>query len=160
MMLSTSTNATQRPARHRRRALTVGARVLAAGALFAAGYLSAIAGAPYATALNDGLVQALDSVGKNLLGDAVFGAQPQDPMRIDVASDSRLAVALGVFVPPDPVTPCTRVAQLVAGGLNADGLPLPVRLYYDPALPLTVIPGSPPDPIQPNVARCGAVTTN
>jgi hypothetical protein len=77
---------------------------------FAAGYV--VGGSEFATQVNPGLVQALDSVGKNLFGSAVFGvflpqepAVPTDPWRIDIAENTQIPVALSVFVPPNPIIP-------------------------------------------------------
>lgn len=145
-------------------------RSLAGAAVFAAGYVSAFSGSLFATSINLGLLNAFDSVGKNLFGEAVFSASlpsqfvPGNPVRIEVATDSRISAALGVFVPGNPVVPtdpCRRIAQLVVtpSSLSSEVGPS-VQFYYDPetvtAYPLNhyqIAPGQ----SAPNVARCTAV---
>lgn len=72
----------------------------------------AAASTRFATDINKGLVTALNSVGQNLFGTAVFAAYtppdpifPADPMRIDFAANSRLPLAFNVFSPPNPIVP-------------------------------------------------------
>ena len=72
----------------------------------------AAASTRFATDLNKGLVTALNSVGQNLFGTAVFAAslpadpwRPPDPIRIDFAANSRLPLAFNVFSPPNPIVP-------------------------------------------------------
>lgn len=102
-------------------ALTLGA--------FAAGWVSA--NIPFATSVNTGLVRALNSVGQDLFGAAVFSARtipndpvfPNDPIRVqlDFAYDSQIPTAVNLFLPPNPiqpVDPCRVAAQL---RLNGDG---------------------------------------
>ena len=87
-------------------------RALAGTALFAAGYAMATV-LPFATSINLGLVQALDSVGKSLYGSQVFSARtlppspifPAGAVALDVASDSRIGTSIGVFFPTDPAQP-------------------------------------------------------
>ena len=141
-------------------------RALAGAALFAAGYAVA-AVLPFSTSINLGLVQALDSVGKNLFGSQVFSARalppspifPAGAVALDVASDSRIGTSIGVFIPTDPIQPgpCALIAALdiippsVGPG---EGSPGGYRLRYDPSR-LTAEPATlPPSPI--NVARCTA----
>lgn len=96
---------------------------LALGVAFAAGWAGA--NTSFATSINPGLVRALNVVGQDLFGSAVFGARrvppnpiyPTDPIRVqlDLASDSQIATALNLFYPVDPVIPnsvCRVVAQL------------------------------------------------
>ena len=151
-------------------------KALTGGALFAAGYVAAVAAAPYATSINVGLVNAFDAVGKNLFGNAVFSAIPPNPavpgnpVRIDIAADSRIATSLGVFIPPNPIIPgdpCRRAAQLVFKPATfGDGVLLPpsATLYYDSSLAglsVQVFQQTPPDPVAPALARCpGATTSN
>lgn len=128
--------------------------------LFAAGYVAALAGTPYATSVNTGLVRALDAVGKDLFGNAVFGSAapnviPSDPIRIDVASDSRIGAAPGVFTPTDPIAPCRRVAQQVLRPPLVGESGPQLTLYASPGV-VSVLNVEPPDPIRPDVARCGA----
>lgn len=88
---------------------------------FAGGWASA--SAPFAARINTGLVNAFSSVGQNLLGEAVFDAVavppnptlPQGAVQLDVALDAQIPVAMGVFVPPNPVAPidpCRKFVQL------------------------------------------------
>lgn len=66
----------------------------------------AAASTRFATDINKGLVTALNSVGQNLFGTAVFAASfPVDPIRIDFAANSRLPLAFNVFSPPNPIVP-------------------------------------------------------
>lgn len=69
-------------------------------------------GSLFATSVNPGLVNALDSVGKNLFGSAVFAVAwpptpitPTEPVRLFVADNSQIPLALNVFWPPNPITP-------------------------------------------------------
>jgi hypothetical protein len=88
---------------------------------FAGGWASA--SAPFATRINTGLVSAFSSVGQNLFGEAVFDAAtvppnpvlPQGAVQVDVALDTQIPVAMGVFVPPNPTSPvdlCRKFVQL------------------------------------------------
>ncbi len=89
--------------------------VLALLVAFAAGW--AFAGAPFATRINNGLVNAFSSVGQNLFGEAVFDAVtvppnpvfPQGAVQVDVALDTQIPAALGVF---SPVDPCRKFVQI------------------------------------------------
>jgi hypothetical protein len=141
-------------------------RTLAGAALFAAGYALA-AVLPFSFSINAGLVQALDSVGKNLFGSEVFGARalppnpvfPAGAVALDVAADSRIGTSIGVFLPPNPVTPnaCTRIAAIdivpPTAGLG-DGAPGTYRLRYDVSRITAEAVSIPNDPA--NVARCTA----
>ena len=116
-----------------------------------------------------GLVQALDSVGKNLFGSAAFGvsAVPGNPVfpagnvQIDLASDSRISTAIGVFIPGNPVVgnPCRRIAQLElrppSVASDEPGLVLAYDPQYAPPLVVARTLGS----SVPNVARCPSATT-
>ena len=90
------------PAASRASRIRFARRALAGSALFGAGYAVA-AVVSFATGINGGLVQALDSVGKNLFGSAVFStvALPPSPifpngaMQLDIAADSRLGASVG-----------------------------------------------------------------
>lgn len=140
-------------------------RALAGAALFAAGYAVASV-LPFATSINLGLVQALDSVGKNLFGSQVFSARalppnpifPAGAVALDVASDSRIGTSIGVFIPNDPVQsgPCAQIASIdivpPSGGLGEG--PGSYRLRYDPSRLVAEPATLPPSPI--NVARCTA----
>ena len=106
------------------------------GALFCFGPGWVVASVPFATQINQGLVQALNSVGQNLFGSAVFGARahPPDPVypiggvKLDLATDSRIPAVLGVFHPSMfPNDPCYPVAQIQVMG---DGM---YRVVVDPA---------------------------
>jgi hypothetical protein len=72
---------------------------------FTAGW--AAGGTPFATSVNHGLVEALNSVGQDLFGTAVFGALyprnafPSDPLRLDLGDNTRIPIVLNVFAPPD-----------------------------------------------------------
>jgi hypothetical protein len=138
----------------------VGAALVAA---FVGGWVSA--GTQFATSVNKGLATALNAVGQNLFGSAVFNVIPpdpkipQEPIRLFLASDSRIPVAFDVFSPPapilpqDPVVPCRVVAQLSVG---ANG----VQLAYDSdTFPdgITVDDSANLAQLRPNVARCPAV---
>ena len=150
----------------RQKMTRLAARGLAGAAVFAAGYVSAVTGGLYATNINIGLLNAFDSVGKNLFGDAVFSASlpsqfvPGNPVRLDVATDSRISAALGVFIPGNPVAPnpCTRIAQLVVTPASLSTEAATVQLYYDQSA-VTVFTSLPPNSVAPNVARCAAATT-
>lgn len=141
-------------------------RAFAGAALFAAGYALASVQA-FSTSINTGLVQALDSVGKNLFGSEVFGARalppnpifPAGAVALDVAADSRIGASIGVFFPNDPIrpSPCSQLAVIdvvpASAGLG-DGSTSSWRLRYDPSR-LTAEPATlPPSPI--SVARCTA----
>jgi hypothetical protein len=99
--------------------------VLIAALAFASGWAFASA-APVATKVNAGLVNAFSEVGQNLFGEAVFDAvvKPTPPpispaVQIDVALDSQIPTMLGVFVPPNPITPtdpCRKFVQLELSG--------------------------------------------
>ncbi len=153
----------------RRRAAALSLRLVSAGALFSAGWVLA-AVAPFATSINTGLIQALDSVGKNLYGSAAFGvsAVPGNPVmpagrvQIDLASDSRISTAIGLFIPGNPVIPndpCRRIAQLEVGPASVSAEGPSVTIAYDPQF-------NPPNLVArtlnisvPNVARCPASAT-
>ena len=151
-----------------KRAATLARRCLSAGAVFSAGWVLA-ATAPFATSINLGLIQALDSVGKNLFGSAAFGvsAVPGNPVfpagnvQIDLASDSRISTAIGVFIPGNPVVgnPCRRIAQLElrppSVASDEPGLVLAYDPQYAPPLVVARTLGS----SVPNVARCPSATT-
>lgn len=140
-------------------------RALVGTALFGAGYAVASV-LSFATSINLGLVQALDSVGKNLFGSQVFGARtlppspifPAGAVALDVAADSRIGASIGVFFPNDPIqpSPCTQIAALdvipPSGGLGEG--PGSYRLRYDPSRLVPEATTLPPNPI--NVARCTA----
>lgn len=140
-------------------------RALVGTALFVAGYAVASV-LPFATSINLGLVQAIDSVGKNLFGSQVFSARalppspifPAGAVALDVASDSRIGTSIGVFFPTDPVQPgpCTRIAAIdvipPSGGLGEG--PGSYRLRYDPSRLVAEAVTFPNDPV--NVARCTA----
>ena len=151
----------------RQKMTRLAARGLAGAAVFAAGYVSAVTGGLYATNINIGLLNAFDSVGKNLFGDAVFSASlpsqfvPGNPVRIDVARDSRIGASFGVFVPGNPGVPndlCRRIAQLVVTPASLSTEAATVQLYYDQSA-VTVFTSLPPNLVAPNVARCAAATT-
>ena len=105
-------------ARHLARRIRPGV-IAAVAVAFAAGW--ATAGTLYATRINAGLVQAFNSVGQDLFGEAVFGAAmvppnpvlPQGAVQIDIAIDSKVPALAGVFAPVDP---CRRFAQLEVQG--------------------------------------------
>ena len=125
---------------------------------FTAGWVSA--NLLYATNVNKGLVNAINSVGQNLFGSAVFSAIPPnpiiplDPVRLFISDDSKLPVAFDVFHPPDPVIPvdpCRVYAQLqVASG--------EVKLLVDSSVAQDGIPIESADlsGLRPDVARCPA----
>jgi hypothetical protein len=139
-------------------------RALVGGVLFAAGYVAATV-LSFTTSINLGLVQAVDSVGKNLFGSEVFGARavppnpifPAGAVQLDVAADSRIATSVGLFFPNDPVTPtaCTRIAAIdvLPPAVFGEG-PTTYRLRYDPSRLSAEAVTFPTDPI--NVARCQA----
>jgi hypothetical protein len=118
-----------------------------------------------------GLIQALDSVGKNLFGSAAFGvtAVPGNPVspagivQFDIASDTRLGTAVGVFIPGNPVSPaCSRVAQLELrpASIATEG-PMLV-LAYDPQFGTPTMEARSTCSLNssvPNVARCPASAT-
>lgn len=144
-------------------------RALVGAALFATGYAAATV-LSFATSINFGLVQALDSVGKNLFGSQVFSARalppnpvfPAGAVQLDVAGDTRIGASVGVFLPPNPVTPnaCTRIAaiDIVPPSLGTEG-PTSYRLRYDPSRLVAEAVAIPTDPL--NVARCtGAASLN
>jgi hypothetical protein len=140
-------------------------RVLVGTALFGAGYAVASV-LSFATSINLGLVQALDSVGKNLFGSQVFSARtlppnpvfPAGAVALDVAADSRIGASIGVFIPTDPIqpSPCARIAALEvippSGGLGEG--PGSYRLRYDPSRLVAEAVTFPNDPV--HVARCTA----
>ena len=135
----------------------VGAALVAA---FVGGWVSA--GTQFATSVNRGLATALNAVGQNLFGSAVFNVIPpnpiipQEPFRMFLASDTRIPVAFDVFIPPNPVIPvdpCRVVAQL---SVNTTG---DVTLAYDSnEFPngITVDGNANLDQLHPNTARCPA----
>jgi hypothetical protein len=147
-----------RPARSAPRALATAS--VAAAALAALGALAATS-VPFQTSVNAGLVNALDSIGRNVLGDAVFRAYPpspatpQDPWRIDIAADTLIPTAVGVFWPGDPVNPgvCHRVVQITAARNLIEGVPQ-VTVVYDPNQ-VTPVPQYPSDPCTPFGDRSG-----
>lgn len=156
--------AAARPGRARRLA----ARALLPAAMFCAGWVGA-AVSPYAVTLNAGLVNSLDSVGKNLFGAAVFGARiiPTDPCvggscgaQLDVAADSTINAKLGVFRQATPGDPCRTLAQIeVLPPQTNDTVGSTVNLVVDSALQQNLnlvyrdLSGT-----TPNVARCQALT--
>lgn len=92
---------------------------------FASGWAFA-SGAPFATRINTGLVNAFSQVGQNLFGEAVFDAVvvPPNPItpaavQVDVALDSQIPATLGVFVPPNPCNRSTRVASSCSSSFRA-----------------------------------------
>lgn len=113
---------------------TLSAALLIALGGFTAGW--AAGGSAFASTLNTGLVAALNSVGQNLFGTAVFSASappdpvlPADPMRLDFGDNSLLPITLNVFWPPDPVQPvdpCRSYLQVAI----ADGVAV---VKYDPS---------------------------
>jgi hypothetical protein len=115
------------------------------------------ANSAFATKTNSGLINAMSSVGKNLLGDAVFSAVPGDPavsgdpVRIDIAADALIPTAVGISWPPDP---CRRMAQ-VGVVRNLDTGLTQVFLSYDSSLVTPVAGAIPPTPI--DVGRCTVV---
>jgi len=129
---------------------------------FGASWVSA--GLNVATEVNRGLVQALNSVGQNLWGSAIFSARlwPVDPcnklrcpsgVQLDLASDVAFPTRLNVFVPPDvfiPVDPCRVVTQLQVG---VEG---EVAVYHDPDGAVDLIPAD-LSGIRPDIARCPAL---
>lgn len=129
------------------------------GGAFAAGWVSA--NLPIATSVNAGLVEALNSVGQNLFGSAVFAARlyPVDPfgpdlLQIDLATDVGFPTARSLFLPPSPITPtapCRVVAPLRAGG--EDGL----VLLVDSAVAGAPLVDADLSDIRPNDARCPSI---
>lgn len=100
----------------------------------ALGFAAGWAGNEFATQVNPGLVNALDSVGENLFGEAVFSSlvHPPDPnrgtdeaVRLDFAEDAQIPILLNVFHPPGPSEPCRSFLQVEIS-------PLGVRLFGDP----------------------------
>jgi hypothetical protein len=116
---------------------------------------------PFQTSVNTGLVNALDSIGRNVLGDAVFRAYPPspafpvDPMRIDIAADTLIPTAVGVFYPGQPINPgvCHWVVQITAVRNLIEGVPQ-VTVVYDPNA-VTPVPQFPSDPCTPFGDRSG-----
>ena len=126
----------------------------------------------FATSVNPGLVRALDRVGQNLFGAAVFQVAwppqpirpndppPTEPVRLFFADNSLIPVAFNVFWPPDPIIPndtCHSYVQVSVS--QTDG----VVVKYDPRF-------TPGDSIvlqeadlsaeQPSTAQCPAPTLN
>jgi hypothetical protein len=142
------------------------ARRLRAGMLavavlaFAAGWTSA--GTLFATRVNTGLVQAFNSVGQNLFGEAAFGAVvvppnptvPPNPIvpgvQMDVALNTQIPTFVGVLSPLDP---CRRFAQLEIQG---DTLTMAVDFQAAPAGFIAEIVERSLDTIPPAVNQCVA----
>jgi len=107
---------------------------------FVAGLVTGATGG-FTTEPNEGLVEALDSVGKNLFGYGMFGAQinhPPDPVEPD-----EVQVDFALY-PPDPIYP----------GL----FPKRINFAFYPAVPSE----HPPDPcrtgLQINIAADGSMS--
>jgi len=111
--------------------------------------------------VNSGLVNALNSVGQNLFGSAVFRAAtpafPTDPIRVFFANNSRIPLAFNVFAPPDPITPsdpCRSYFQVSVDPVAG------VVVKYDPAaVPAGFSTDMQPVSLaaeQPNTAQCPA----
>ena len=107
----------------------VGVAFIALGS-FAAGW--AVGDSAFATSVNSGLVTAMNSVGQNLFGTAVFGVTvppnpivPPNPTRLDFGDNSLLPITLNVFNKQTPTDPCRSYLQVAI----ADG---DVVLTYDP----------------------------
>ena len=129
-------------------------------AAFVGGWVAA--GTQYATTVNKGLVTAFNSVGQNLFGSAVFSAHPPnpiipgDPLRLFIADDSKLPVAIDIFHPPNPIAPpnpCRVTAQLSVGAdgdvrlaIDSNAFPDGITIDYDMDLAR----------LRPNVERCPA----
>ena len=153
----------------RKRACSLSRKILSAGALFCAGWVFA-AVVPVATSINLGLVQAFDSVGKNLFGSAAFGvaAVPGNPIfpagnvQIDLASDSRVGTAIGLFIPGNPVIPadpCRRIAQLELRPASVATEGPTLLLAYEPQFGVPTMVARSLVGSAPNVARCNASAT-
>lgn len=153
----------------RKRAGSFSRKLLSAGALFSAGWVFA-AVAPFATSINLGLIQALDSVGKSHFGSAAFGvtAIPGNPVfpaghvQLDFASDSRIATAIGLFIPGNPVIPadpCRRIAQLELHPASVATEGPTVVLAYDAQFGVPTMVARSLNGNAPNVARCPASAT-
>lgn len=99
-------------------------------------------GVKFADKVNSGLVTALNSVGQNLFGSAVFNVQhpvdpaiPGDPLRLFYAANSHVPAQFNVFIPPNPVfpvDPCHTFLQVSVTPAGTD-LPARVELLYDPS---------------------------
>ncbi len=126
---------------------------------FAAGW--AVARAPFATKINKGLVNAFSQVGQNLFGEAVFDAVtvppnptfPQGAVQMDVALDTQIPVALGVFTPVDP---CRKLMQIEVQGGN---VVIAVDGNFAPDGFDTQIEFKPLQAFAPTVERCLAPPT-
>ena len=118
-------------------------RLITAGAFlitFVTGLVIGATGA-FTTVPNEGLVQALDSVGKNLFGYGMFGAQinqspePNEPAEVQIDL---------VMYPPDPIYP--------------ELFPKRINFAFYPAVPSE----QPPDPcrtgLQINIAADGSIS--
>jgi hypothetical protein len=90
-----------------------------AGALmltFTAGVATGMKSEPFATTINAGLVNALNSVGQNLFGTSAFGAriQPPTPVRPESVQIDIVAIPWEDFgLPPSPIMP--KIINLVVG---------------------------------------------
>lgn len=136
--------------------------LLALSGAFAAGWAGG--GGLFATSVNSGLVNALNSVGQNLFGSAVFRAVqpadpvlPSDPIRVFFADNSRIPLAFNVFAPPDPITPtnpCRSYLQVSVDPVAG------VVVKYDPAaVPAGFSTDMQPVTLaaeKPNTAQCPA----
>ena len=153
----------------RKRAGSCSRKLLSASALFGAGWVFA-AVAPFATSINLGLIQAFDSVGKNLFGSAAFGVNgipgnpvfPAGNVQLDFAVDSRIGTAIGMFIPGNPVIPadpCRRMAQLELHPASVATEGPTVVLAYDPQFAAPTMVARPLNGNAPNVARCPAAAT-
>ncbi len=139
--------------------------------VFASGYAAAMLS--IATNANAGLVKALNSVGQNLFGRDIFGAEfmPTDPcigficqngVQIDLAADADFPTTLNIVAGDvlAPVEPCRVIAQLRLGG--EEGLVLYVDSAFDDTIGLVEFlePEAFAD-IVPSLARCQVgVTVN
>lgn len=109
-----------------------------------------------AAEINDGLVNALDTVGANLLGDAVFGAftvpdgNGDEAVAIKlVAEPGALPTRVTVIHPPDPVLPpdpCRAGFQLRTQGDAAPTLLVDPLVFDDLGLVPADLSGYPPNP--------------
>jgi hypothetical protein len=133
--------------------------------MFCAGWVFA-AVSPYAFGVNAGLVNALDNVGKNLFGAAVFGARlaPTDPcvgascgVQLDIATDVKFPARVGVFQKAIPTDPCRQVAQIEVVPPITNDTPPAINVIVDQALQPGVIYRDLSTYV-PNVARCNAIT--
>jgi hypothetical protein len=130
--------------------------------VFSAGW--AFGNSEIADRVKSGLVVAINSVGQNLFGSAIFGATIINPeilpnpdgiptVQLDFGDTSEVPVLINLFHPPDPVEPsCEAYAQLSI----YDGVAM---FIYDSSLmrgdELMIIDGAlvghPPDPCRGDV---------